>query len=274
MSWHLSPFATFDTETTGVDVENDRIVSAAVVAMDEGRADATEWLSDVDGVEIPKAAFDIHHISTEDAREHGRPAAEVIADIANSLHEAVTAGVPIVGHHVVFDLTLFDRELRRHLGLDLHTALGGAPYVIDTMVLDKLAVPFRRRVSDTQGARQLRTVAEVYGLGWDEAAAHGAAYDALMAGRIAWHIGQIAHQRPSDRPQWVRQTMPNRFQRLAGHTLEELHAHQIEWAELDARSYELWLRNEAKAGEKYNPDAVIDGTWPLRPLPAAEGANP
>lgn len=67
--------------------------------------------------------------------------------------------------------------------------------------------------------------------------------------------------------------MPNRFSRLASHTLEELHARQIEWAELNARSYELWLRNPVKAGTKHDPDAVIDGTWPLRPLPAAEGAS-
>lgn len=273
MSWHQGPVSAFDLETSGVDVETDRVVSAAVVAMDEGRADAVEWLSDVDGVEIPAEAAAIHGISTEHARAHGRPAAEVVADVTNALHDAVVAGVPLVGHNIKFDLTLFDRETRRHLGLPLYEALGGAPYVIDTMVLDRLAIPFRRRVSEKQGARQLITVAQVYGLGWDEAVAHTAAYDALMAGRLAWHIGRIAHQRPSERPDWVRQTMPNRFSRLAGHTLAELHAHQIEWAELDARSYERWLRNPAKSGAKHDANAVIDGTWPLIPLPAAEGAT-
>jgi DNA polymerase-3 subunit epsilon len=272
VSWHRSPFLTFDTETSGVNVETDRIVSAAVVAMDEGRADATEWLADP-GIEIPAEATAIHGISTEHARAHGRPAAEVIADIINALHDAVTTGVPLVGHNIVYDLTLLDRETRRRLGLPLYEALGGDPFVFDTMVLDRLAIPFRRRVSETQGARQLRTVAGVYGLGWDEAAAHGAAYDALMAGRVAWHIGRIAHQAPHERPDWVRRTMPNRFSRLAGHDLAELHARQIVWADLDAQSYQLWLRNPAKAGEKYDPDAVIDGSWPLRPLPAVEGAT-
>ncbi len=32
--WYEGPLAAFDTETTGVDVETDRIVSAAVVVQD------------------------------------------------------------------------------------------------------------------------------------------------------------------------------------------------------------------------------------------------
>lgn len=269
MSWHLGPVKSFDTETTGVDVENDRIVSGAVIDMADGRADATEWLADP-GIEIPAEATEIHGISTEHARAHGRPAKDVITELAAALSAAVETGTPIVGHNVVFDLTILDRETRRHLGLPLYEAIGGVPYVIDTMVLDKLAVPFRRRVSEKQGARQLKTVAETYGLGWDEAAAHGAAYDALMAGRIAWHIGRIAHQPVRERPQWVRSLHPGRFDRLRGHDLAELHTRQILWARLDAESYQRWLRDPVKAKEKYNGAAVIDGTWPLRPVPAAE----
>jgi DNA polymerase-3 subunit epsilon len=268
MSWHLGPFLAFDTETSGVDVENDRIVSAAVIAMANGSADATEWMADP-GIDIPAEASAIHGISTEHARTHGRPAVDVIIEIVAALSAAVETGTPIVGHNVVFDLTLTDREVRRHLGITLRAALGADPIVIDTMVLDKVACPFRRRVSETQGARQLRTLAETYGLGWDPDAAHGASYDALMAGRIAWHIGHIAHQRPSDRPDWVRHTTPNRFSRLAGHTLDELHAAQITWAQLDAASYQRWLRDPAKSGDKHDPGAVIDGMWPVR-LPLTE----
>lgn len=271
-AWHLGPLLAFDTETTGVDTETDRIVSAAAIHMADGRADTTTWLADP-GIEIPAGATAIHGISTEQARTDGQPAAGVIIAILAALREAVEADVPIVGHNIVYDLTILDRETRRHLGIDLYTALGGAPYVIDTMVLDKLAVPFRRRVSEDQGARQLITVAQVYGLGWNEAEAHGAAYDALMAGRVAWHIGTIAHQAPHERPGWVRRTTPHRFARLAGHTLAEPHARQVTWARLDADSYQAWLRNPAKAGEKHDAAAVIDGTWPLRPLPATEGAS-
>lgn len=268
MSWHLGPMAAFDTETTGVDLENDRIVSAAVIGMADGRADATEWLADP-GIEIPAEVTEIHGISTEQARAEGRPAGEVVAELAAALSAAVETGTPIVGHNVVFDLTLLDRETRRHLGLPLYEALGGEPFVIDTMVLDRFTAPFRKRVSEKQGGYQLRTTAETYGLGWDEDAAHGASYDALMSGRVAWHMGHIAHLPRGERPAWVRVLRVARHNQLAGLSLAEVHERQIDWARLDADSFQRWLRSP-KAGDKQDANAVVDGTWPLRPIPAAE----
>jgi DNA polymerase-3 subunit epsilon len=268
VNWYENPMLAFDTETTGVDVETDRIVSAAAIAMANGRADTTEWLVDP-GIDIPAGATAVHGITTEHARTHGRPADQAVVEIVEALSDAFEAGHPLVGHNIVYDLTLTDRECRRYLGVDLWTAIGGTSHVIDTMVLDKVVIPFRRRVSETQGARELRTVAETYGLGWDEQAAHGASYDALMAGRVAWHIGHIASTPRAQRPAWVQRTHPNRFDRLRGHDLETLHAAQIVWAQLDAENYQEWLRDPDKSKEKHDPTAVIDGTWPLRPVPAA-----
>lgn len=55
---------------------------------------------------------------------------------------------------------------------------------------------------------------------------------------------------------------------VVGHNIgidvEELHRRQIGWAAADAASYQAWLRDPAKSGEKHDPNAVIDGTWPLR----------
>lgn len=272
MSWHLGPKLAYDTETTGVDLETVRIVSAAAIHMDNGAADTTEWLADP-GVEIPAEVTAVHGITTERARAEGRPATEVIVEIVEALAAAVAAGTPIVGHNVVFDLTLTDRETRRHLGLGLWEALGGEPYVIDTMVLDRYTAPFRKRVSEKQGPYQMRTTAETYGLGWDEAAAHGAAYDALMSGRVAWHMGRIAHQPRGERPGWVRVLRTSRHNHLAGLTLDQMHARQVQWAAADAASYQAWLRNPAKSGDKHDAAAVIDGTWPLRPVPAVEEAS-
>ena len=44
--WYEGPLAAFDTETTGVDVEGDRMVSAALVVQDGpgGRPRVTRWL--------------------------------------------------------------------------------------------------------------------------------------------------------------------------------------------------------------------------------------
>ena len=74
MSWTDGPLLGFDTETTGVDVDNDRIVTAALVRRDATGTHVRSWLIDP-GVDIPEAAAAIHGVSTEHAREHGRPAA-------------------------------------------------------------------------------------------------------------------------------------------------------------------------------------------------------
>jgi DNA polymerase-3 subunit epsilon len=49
--------------------------------------------------------------------------------------------------------------------------------------------------------------------------------------------------------------------------VEELHRRQVVWARESAASYQEWLRSP-KAGEKQDLAAVIDGMWPLRPVPA------
>jgi DNA polymerase-3 subunit epsilon len=59
-----------------------------------------------------------------------------------------------------------------------------------------------------------------------------------------------------------------RFDDLANVTVEELHQRQVKWAAADAASYQEWLRDPVKSGDKHNADAVIDGTWPLRPVQA------
>ncbi|MFF7171130.1 exonuclease domain-containing protein [Streptomyces pseudovenezuelae] len=267
MMWHLGRWAAFDTETTGVDVENDRIVSAAVDARG-GSADpeAGEWLADP-GIEIPAEAYDVHGISTEHAREHGAPAAQVVHEVAAELAAQVTlGGAAIVGHNVVFDLTLLDRECRRYGLPTLHERIGDSPlHVIDTRVLDTRAVPFRRRVSEDQGARQLITLAQFYGVPWDDEQAHGCAYDAQIAARVAWQIATFAEMRRRDLPEHVLAERKVSFVPFRGLTVAELHAAQIEWAAEQAAGLQKHFR-------KTNPDAVVDGAWPLRPwaAPAAE----
>ena len=71
MGWHDGPLVGFDTETTGVDVATDRIVTAAVVTRDATGTRARTWLIDP-GVPIPPAATAVHGITTEQARTEGR----------------------------------------------------------------------------------------------------------------------------------------------------------------------------------------------------------
>ena len=54
MTWHDGPMVGFDTETTGVDVGADRVVTAAVVRRDATGNQVRSWLIDP-GVAIPEA---------------------------------------------------------------------------------------------------------------------------------------------------------------------------------------------------------------------------
>ncbi|MDF2443518.1 MAG: polymerase subunit epsilon, partial [Subtercola sp.] len=89
--------AVFDLETTGIDVETARIVTAHVGLIDStGESIAHgEWLADP-GVEIPSQASAVHGITTERAQAEGRPAPEVIAEIIAALRAVFTRGVPLV----------------------------------------------------------------------------------------------------------------------------------------------------------------------------------
>lgn len=260
MSWHTEPMLALDTESSGVDIETVRIVSAAVIHVSRDGARPTTWLSDVGGMEIPAEATAVHGITTEHARTHGRPAKDVTEEVVTALGQAVIDGLPIVGHNVVYDLSLIDREARRHLGVGLDVIDFARLRVIDTSVLDKHVLPRRRRVSPTQGARQLITVAQVYSLGWDEEAAHGSEYDALMAARVAWRIGQLVEMPREQRPRFELGQY-QQFDQLRGLSLDELHARQIVWAAEQAAGLEQFLRR--------SDDSVrVSRAWPVIPFDA------
>jgi DNA polymerase-3 subunit epsilon len=186
-----------------------------------------------------------------------------VEDVLYEIGQAVGAGLPIVGHNVVYDLSILDREARRHLGCGLD---GAFPLdklrVIDTRVLDQHVLPRRRRVSPTQGPPQLITVAAVYSLPWDEQAAHGSEYDALMAARVAYRIGQLIEMPREQRPRFGLGQY-QQFDQLRGLDVDALHARQIMLAAEQAAGLQSYFRQK-------DPAAVVRGEWPLIPLPAAD----
>ncbi|PWV52729.1 MULTISPECIES: exonuclease domain-containing protein [Nocardiopsis] len=227
--WHTRPMAAFDVETTGLDVEGDRIVTAALWRIDPTRRtkDVTTWLADP-GIEIPQEATEIHGVTTEHARAQGRPAAEVVNEIAAALEEVVSDGVPVVVYNAPYDLTLLDRELALHRP---DRPLTAQPLVVDPLVLDKQVDTFRR------GSRKLVDVCAHYEVPLAQEEAHGAAADALAAARLAWRIAA---------------THPE----IAAYSAEELHAAQVKWKGEQSASFQEYLRRR-------NPEAVVDGSWPL-----------
>jgi len=234
--WHTGRMVAVDLETTGVDVETDRIVTACVAAIDgtTGQTDVCTWLANP-GVPIPDAAAQVHGITTEHARRHGWDAAEVVAEIADALAAHAAAGVPVVGFNLAFDLTLLDRETRRHGLTPLADRLDGTA-VIDPLVLDRHFDPYRK------GSRKLADVCAHYRVRID--GAHDAGHDALAAARVAYRIAQ---------------TWPG----VATMPLAELHALQVRAKATQAASFRAYLERQGK------PCDDVRGEWPLIPLAAA-----
>jgi DNA polymerase-3 subunit epsilon len=269
MTWHLGRLAALDFETSGKDPAEAFIVTACLALVGGGRdTEIHEWVLSPGDREIPAGAVAIHGVTTDFAREHGRDHKDGVSHVTETIAGVLASGAVLVGHNIGYDLTVLERECAREGVPTLTETLGGPIRpVIDSMVIDKHCAPFRRRVSEVQGPYQLRTTAETYGLPWDDEKAHGSTYDALMSARAVWTMGQIAHRPHADRPDWVKALRTQRFNDIAGLTLDELHDRQVTWAAEDAANLQTWFREKAPEGKR-DPNAIVDGSWPVRSLTA------
>lgn len=278
MSWHLARMAPFDLETTSADPEEARIVEAYV-----GRVGGGVGPNEPDpilvnpGVEVPAEAAAIHGYTTEYLRQYGEPAKTGVDLIAAMVADAVTAGVPLVGHNISYDLTVLDRDCRRHQLPTVSERVGGllGP-VIDTKILSKHVDPYRKRVSKEQGAHVLKTCAQVFQIRFDDVQAHGAKFDALVSARIAWRMGLIAHLPKNERPKLASRASRDKFDALAV-DLPALYLAQKTWAAEQAASYAEYLHKQAweartadEQEAKLAEAAAVTGDWPYRPYAAAE----
>ena len=218
----------FDLETTGIDTETARIVSAHVGVLDaEGTPiEGTSWLADP-GVEIPAGATAVHGISTERARAEGRPAADVVAEILQALRSLAERGIPVVVYNAPYDLTLLLHEADRHD----HRALRDELLVIDPLVLDKAVDRYRK------GKRTLTAAAQYYGV--ELVDAHDSCADAVAAGRVA-------------------QALARRYPVELDVSPEQLHAMQVEWCREQTAGFVEYMRRVR------DPHFTTSGEWPLR----------
>jgi DNA polymerase III epsilon subunit-like protein/8-oxo-dGTP pyrophosphatase MutT (NUDIX family) len=220
----------FDLETTGVDVETSRIVSACIAVLDEAGTVLArwDWLADP-AITIPDGAAAVHGITTERARAEGRPAETVVAEITQTLRTLIGLHLPIVVYNAPYDLTLLDRECRRH-GL---STLPAGFSVIDPLVLDKAVDRYRK------GKRTLQVTAEHYGVSLDDA--HDAGSDAIAAGSVALALARA-------------------YPEQLAVPASELHDRQVLWYADQAASFERYRRSS-----QGDPSFVAETIWPLRP---------
>lgn len=227
----------FDTETTGVDVFNDRIVTAALVAIwDDGtKRHLTSYVVDP-GIDIPEGAAAVHGYSRERAiaeATHADPS-QALFEISGRLATAMGKGVPIVGANLSYDFSLLESENRRLAVPTLAERMGGASKIqplVDVMVLDKKADQRRR------GSRKLPDLCRHYGVTLDNA--HDSGADALAA-CLLWPKIMSKHARV-----------------FPGMTLHALHQSQIGWKREQMDGLRAYFDRRGK------PHDGCCGEWPL-----------
>jgi len=202
----------FDTETTGVAVDIERIVQAALVS----GTGAQIWLINP-GVPIPPGATRVHGITDERVQAEGQDPVAALAEVAAQLRTAVDEGVPVVAFRAGFDCTLLSYELERH-GIDQPDWARMA--IIDPSVLDKRVDRYRK------GKRTLGATAAHYGVAHEQA--HSAAGDAEATVALARAIGAM-------------------YPEVGGVTALELHQSQIRWHAEDAEGLEAYFRRKGRS---------------------------
>jgi DNA polymerase-3 subunit epsilon len=234
--WWEGEFAVFDTETTGKEYEEARIVTAFIGNVHADGSETNAWTHRIrPGVPIPEEATAVHGITNEMAQTYAEPEF-VLPGIVNGLVLALNQGLPIVAFNGRYDFTVLDRDCRRHGIPTLSEMTAGLiKPVLDPYVLDKSVDQYRK------GKRTLSAMCAHYGVDLDHA--HEASADAIAAGHLARAI--IRRHKGLQIP------------------LERLHRAQEIFAAQQARSLERYLQR--KEG---NPDIRCEPQWPL--VPCAE----
>jgi len=255
VAWFDQPFCGLDLETTGVDPETARVVTASFVTIERARIPTEggglsrkpvtrSWVADPD-VEIPAEATAIHGYTTERAQAAGEHRVKVCGEIAGAL-AARPAGAAVVIFNARYDLTILDREMRRYQLGTLNDL--GPLLVVDPLILDKHVHKYRK------GSRKLIDAAAHYGAQLDDA--HDADHDTLAACRLAWRICRDA--RIIRRTSAERDPLQTEWDHVR-HDLPALHAAQAAWAADQAADLERYFTDSGQPRH-------VDREWPVVPI--------
>ena len=220
--------AVFDLETTGLVLDQARIVTACVTVIDEDGEiadDQLEWLANP-GIPIPEVATAVHGIDNETAQRDGRPPKDVVAEVLAKLSSFFDAGIPVVAYNAPYDFTILHYEALRN-GL---TPIANPSPVIDPLVIDKFLDRYRG------GKRRLELTAAHYGVELTDA--HNATADAVAAGRVA-------------------QAIARKFCKRLSIEATELHDLQVAWSKDLDLDFEKFMQGK-------DPSFKTTLGWPLK----------
>lgn len=233
MTWLDETMVGFDTETTGISTERDRIVTAAIITRTGSEVTARTWLIDP-GVEIPAGAAAVHGITTEYAQANGVQPADALAEIAHELALALGAGIPVVGFNVQFDMSMLESELARHglASLASRVPSGQIAPVVDPLVLDRKLDKWRK------GKRKLVDMCATYGVLVNAEDLHAADADVIATLDVL-------------------QAMAKRYPTIGDVALADLHSLQMDAHREWALEFAAWLRSRGRTEDLPRPD------WPV-----------
>lgn len=112
VAWDTLRFVVFDTETTGLDLNKDQILSIGALGIhgEEARlADSLELVVQSKALQDPETIA-VHGITPEEAKR-GIPEEEAIRYFLDYLQDGI-----IVAHHAAFDIGMIERSVQRQVG--------------------------------------------------------------------------------------------------------------------------------------------------------------
>ncbi|MFL1903137.1 exonuclease domain-containing protein [Streptomyces tauricus] len=238
----------WDTETTGPNPLEDRIVTAAFIVRGGGQPERDlSWLINP-GVPIPKEASEIHGITDDMVKANGLDPKDALDEIANCLAYAIEQGLPVVAFNQSFDWSILHYDLLRNGLPTVVDRVGPGPLpLVDPHVIDKQADKYVRGT----GMRKLKPTAERYKVELTDW--HTAEADALAALLIA--EAQFA-----------------KWPHLNDMGPQQLYAAQKAWRAEQQAGLQKWFRTKATEEQGGDPNKVIDGSWPLIPQQRGEAA--
>jgi DNA polymerase-3 subunit epsilon len=235
----------WDTETTGPNPLEDRIVTAAFIVRGGGQEERDlSWVINP-GIPIPAEATAVHGITDAMVQANGLDPKVALDEVANCLAYAIEQGMPVIAFNQSFDWSILHYDLIRNGLPTVADRVGPGPLpLLDPHVIDRQCLQ-RLRGS---GMRKLKPTAERYGVELTDW--HTAEADALAALLITEALfvkyGQLDAMGP-----------------------QQLYAAQKAWRAEQQAGLQEWFRTKATAEQGGAPDKVIDGSWPL--IPAARG---
>lgn len=229
LTWAEGILPVLDFETTGVDVQNDRVIEAALIFEAPGGyllpSSLTAYVNPGEEAltRMSLQAIETHNLKPELILDQGKDSLTVFLKMQSLLVAISHLGLPLVGFNVPFDWRLLHYEFRRHGLLDPPPL-----WLLDVYLLDQKLDKYRK------GSRKLSAVAEHYGVGLVDA--HTADADCVATAETL-------------------RRMLKRYPRFATYQLEEMYLMQQKW-------FETWKQDRNAYWEREGKDSRIDHCWP------------